>query len=107
VKTLENVNAALEVNVGHRFDGTDLKFAVKTTLTEKLFENVPGGRQDLQLQVVPTLSYTPPPLKTAVGLLAPSFSLPVTYTVNHSTLATAEWRGVVVMPTFTLAFAPQ
>jgi len=104
VETLENVNAALEVNVGHRLDGTDLKFAVKTTLTGKHFENVPGGREDRQLQVAPTLTYSPPPLKTAEGNFAPTFTVPVTYTVNNSTLAKAEWHGVVVMPTLTLAW---
>jgi hypothetical protein len=35
-----------------------------------------------------------------------SFSLPVTYNQNYSTIAKDEWQSWVVMPKLTIAFKP-
>jgi hypothetical protein len=96
VPTLQNTNVALSGTVSKRFDQTDWVLSVAGTATAKSFENVPGGRQDLQLQLGPQASYSPSKCV--------SFSLSVTYYRNYSTLATAAWNGFIVQPQLTVNF---
>jgi hypothetical protein len=104
--TQENTNVAASATLGKRFDRTDFKLALQTTLTEKTFEYVKGGRQDVLLQSGPTLTYTPAPVSSPFGSSAATFSLAVAYNQNFSTLSAASWRGVIVQPTLTIAFQP-
>ena len=102
----QNVNVAVSATLGKRFDQRDWKLALQTTVTERIYTDFHGGRRDVQLQVGPNLTYAVPTLVTPLGSAAVQFSLPATYNQNYSTLAKAEWHGVVVMPTLTLAFTP-
>jgi hypothetical protein len=77
------------------------------TVTERAYENVVGGRQDTLFQIGPALTYAPPPFTTSDGgNYAITFSPPVTYNQNNSTVATDAWRRFVAMPTLTIAFQP-
>jgi hypothetical protein len=96
VATLQNANLALSGTVSKRFNQTDWVISLAGTATVKDFEDVPGGRQDLLLQLGPQISYTPSKCV--------SFSLSVTYYRNYSTLATAAWDGFIVQPTLTVNF---
>jgi hypothetical protein len=107
VKTLENANIAAQVNVGKRFDGTDLKLALQTTVTARHYQGVSGGREDLQFQIGPTLTWAPPQRVTTVGPISSTFTLPMTFTFNQSTVEKSEYHGFVVMPTLTLSFTPK
>jgi hypothetical protein len=108
--TQENANVAASATLGKRFDKTDFKLALQTTVTEKTYEYFPGGRQDLQLQIGPTLSYAPSASNLSTDgnsiTSAVAFSLTATYNQNYSTVAAAAWRGVIVQPTLTIAFQP-
>jgi hypothetical protein len=105
VTAQQNLNISAAANLGWRVAGCDWKIALPTVLTARYYENVLGGRQDLLLQVGPTFTYTPP--QPPAGQLAYTFSVAMTYNQNYSSLATAAWRGVIVQPTLTLAFAPE
>jgi hypothetical protein len=107
VKAQENTNVAASVTLGRRIDKTNWKLTMQTTLTEKWYDNVVGGRRDLTLQTGPTLSYSHPAFATPLGSVSLGFNLPITYWSNQSTLAAAEWHGWVIMPTLTLAYAPR
>ena len=96
VVTLQNANVALSGTVSKRFNETDWVLSATGTATAKDFENVSGGRQDLQLQIGPQINYSPSQCL--------SFSLSVTYYRNYSTLATAAWQGFVVQPQLTVNF---
>jgi hypothetical protein len=96
VPTLQNANIALSGTVSKRFNNTDWVLSLAGTATGKDFENVPGGRQDLQLQLGPQISFTPSKCV--------SFSLSVSYYRNYSTLATAVWDGFIVQPQLTVNF---
>jgi hypothetical protein len=102
----QNANVAVSATLGKRFDQSDWKLAVQTTVTERIYTDFHGGRRDVLLQVGPNLTYAAPTLVTFLGSASVQFSLPATYNQNYSTLAKAEWHGVVVMPTLTLAFQP-
>jgi hypothetical protein len=96
VTSLQNANLAAAATLGERFNHTDFVLSITGTATGKTFENVPGGRQDLLLQIGPTLTYTPSQYIQA--------SLPVTYNQNYSSVSAAAWHGVVVQPTLTIIF---
>jgi hypothetical protein len=116
VKTLQNVNFAASATLGWNITPA-LSLTLPATATAKSFEDVIGGRRDLLLQAGPVLSYS----STLDALCPPksvrdefnycydehprfTFSLPVTYYRNYSTLSTAAWSGWVIMPTLTIAF---
>ncbi len=102
----ENANVAVSATVGKRFNQSDWKLEIQTMFTERSYESVPGGRNDTLLQIGPNLTYAPPPFNSSMGDIAASFSLPATYYENSSTIAKDTWRGVIAMPTLTLAFQP-
>jgi len=117
VKTLQNVNFAASATLGWNIDPA-WSVTLPATATAKSFEDVIGGRRDLLLQLGPVLSYTgnKVPVICSARALKESpfcadestkftFSLPVTYYRNYSTLSTAAWSGWVIMPTLTIAFA--
>jgi hypothetical protein len=95
---LQNTNFALSTTFGDRIDQTDLVLALVSTVTGKVYENVPGGRNDVLFQIGPKLQYTPNKSVNA--------SLAITYNQNYSTLAIAAWHGWVIQPTLTVAFSP-
>jgi hypothetical protein len=99
VATLANANLAASATIGTRINQTNLTAALATTVTGKAFEYVPGGRQDLLIQIGPTLAYTAN--KCINGTLA------VTYNRNYSTLTPAAWSGWVVQPTLNIVFPVQ
>jgi hypothetical protein len=74
--------------------------------TGKEYENFIGGRRDLQLQGGPVLSYAPIThfVITPAEYATVSFTLPVTYYRNFSTVSAAAWSGLVIQPTLTIAF---
>jgi hypothetical protein len=96
VASLQNANLAASATLGKRFDDTNFVLALATTVTGKAFENVPGGRQDLLLQIGPTLAYSANKCFNA--------SLAVTYNRNYSSLRTAVWNGFIVQPTLNVIF---
>jgi hypothetical protein len=107
VASQTNTNLALSVAPGLRVPNTDWKLTLPFTVTERAYENVAGGRQDTLFQIGPALTYAPPPFTNSDGgSYAVSFSLPVTYNQNYSTVATDAWHGFVAMPTLTIAFQP-
>jgi len=107
VASQTNTNLAFSVTPGMRVDRTDWKLTLPLTVTERAYENVAGGRQDTLFQIGPALTYAPPPFTdNNGGSYAVTFSLPVTYNQNFSTVPTDAWRGFVVMPTLTVAFQP-
>jgi hypothetical protein len=106
VHTTENVNFQADATLNHRVDHTDFRIALKTSVIERLYEQVPGGRRDTQLQLTPSASWSPDPIESRYGKLATSLTLPVTYAVNSSSVGTQDWRGWTIMPTLTLAIMP-
>jgi hypothetical protein len=106
--TLENANLAVSAALGKRFNETDWKLELQTVVTGRDYENVPGGRHDLFLQIGPNLTYqhTEPETDKSLGQITTTFSLPVTYYQNYSTISKDAWQGWIVMPTLTLAFQP-
>jgi hypothetical protein len=106
VPTLQNANAAISATVGHRLNGTDWTLAAQTIVTSRSYENVPGGRQDYLVQVGPVFNYNHAPIPTALGNLSFAFTLPVNYYQNYSSVSKNAWSGLIVQPTFTLAFSP-
>ena len=98
VITQQNANISATGTLGWRINGTDLTVALQTAVTGRTYEDFAGGRQDLLLQGGPVLTFTPSKQIT--------FSLPVTYYQNYSTVAKAAWAGVIVQPTLTVAFVP-
>jgi hypothetical protein len=105
VKTQENTSIAGSLTLGRRVENSNWKLTMQTTLTEKIYVDVPVGRRDLMLQIGPMLSYSHPAVPTPLGSVMLTFNLPVTYTNNESSLAAAEWHGWVIMPTLTLSYA--
>jgi hypothetical protein len=106
VATLQNTNVAISATVGTRFNHTGWSLAGQTVVTSRSYENVPGGRQDFLLQVGPLLSYAPAPTTTSLGSVSVTFSLPVSYYQNYSTVSKDAWSGIIVQPTLTVAFSP-
>jgi hypothetical protein len=111
VVTQENVNAAGSVAIGRKFDQTDWSLSVQAAATAKHYEHFVGGRDDLLLQVGPGLNYSAPSIalfngafKGIVDTEQVTFSLPVTYYKNYSTVSAAQWSGWIIMPTLTVAF---
>jgi hypothetical protein len=116
VTSLQNVNFAASATLGWNITSA-WSLTLPATATAKSFEDVVGGRRDLLLQAGPVLTYS----STLNALCPPksvpdqfdycydehprfTFSLPVTYYRNYSTLSTAAWSGWVIMPTLTIAF---
>jgi hypothetical protein len=106
VPTLQNANVAISATVGRRFDGTDWTLAGQAVATSRSYENVPGGRQDFLLQAGPVLTYAPAATATPFGRASVTFSLPVNYYQNYSTISKDAWSGVIIQPTLTIAFLP-
>jgi hypothetical protein len=92
----QNFNVAVSATPGWRIDDT-LTLSLPATMTARDYQHFVGGRRDLQLQVGPMLMYTP-----ANKLF--TFSLPVSYYKNYSSVTAAEWSGLVIQPTLTIAF---
>jgi hypothetical protein len=105
VSTLQNANAAISATVGTRFS-TNWTLAGQAVATSRSYENVPGGRQDFLLQAGPVLTYAPAATATPFGKASITFSLPVNYYQNYSTISKDAWRGVIIQPTLTIAFLP-
>jgi hypothetical protein len=110
--TSENVNVAASATLGWNITDS-LSLTLPATATAKDYEHVVGGRRDVLLQAGPTLTYTSAPkaticstkdtpLCTVKGSF--TFSLPVTYYKNYSTVAVDAWSGWVIMPTLTFTF---
>jgi len=109
VATLQNANLAASVTVGERFRGTDWTLAGQVIVTPRYFENVPGGREDIMIQGGPVLTYAHAPMRLLEGTdmtQSISFSLPVNYYQNYSTVSKYSWGGLIVQPTLTIAFVP-
>jgi hypothetical protein len=118
VKTLQNFNVAASAAVSWNIIPTTLTLSLPATATAKDFEDVVGGRRDLLLQIGSVLTYSskkfPVVCSTDALKYSPyckdegtafTFSLPVSYYKNYSTLSTAAWSGWVIMPTLTIAFS--
>jgi hypothetical protein len=107
VLTQQNANVAGSATLGWRIDPS-WTLALQTAATARAYENFLGGRDDLLLQGGPVLTYAPAaiPIPGSGGESAlVSFSLPVTYYKNYSTVSAAVWSGLVIMPTLTIAFS--
>jgi hypothetical protein len=116
VKSLQNFNVAASATLGAKLT-SEWSLTLPATATAREFEDVIGGRRDLLLQVGTALNYNPssslkltcpPPPNLACSngeAVSYSFSLPLTFYKNYSTLATARWSGFIVMPTLTFAFS--
>ena len=83
-----------------------LEITVPTIATARLYDNVPGGCQDMLLQVEPALSYAPPPYSSSWMNAALSFAVSATYNQNFSMVSTAAYRGYTMLPSLTIAFQP-
>jgi hypothetical protein len=116
VKTLQNANFAASATVGWNITPS-WSITLPATATAKDYQDVVGGRRDVLLQVGPVLSYTSstfPMCSFAAAQKSPiicseesakyTFSLPVTYYKNYSTISADAWSGLVIMPTLTIAF---
>jgi hypothetical protein len=112
VITSENVNVAASATLGWNITDS-LSLTLPAMATAKDYEHVVGGRRDFLLQVGPVLTYTSAPPKATICSTKETlctvkgtftFSLPVTYYKNYSTIAVDAWSGWVIMPTLTFAF---
>lgn len=104
VTTQQNFNVAGAGSVGWRIDSA-WTVSLQGMATGKEYENLVGGRQDLLLQGGPVLSYSSTPVTiSTTEKMSVSFSLPITYYRNYSTLAPAAWSGLVIQPTLSVAF---
>jgi hypothetical protein len=100
------VTFGLSATLGQRFEN-DWKLMLQTAMTDKIYDDFRGGRRDLTLQVGPTLSYATNLRNDPIlGQTTLTFTLPMTYTANYSTVAAASWHGFVILPTLTFAFSP-
>jgi hypothetical protein len=106
VPAQENANVAVSVTPGWRINSTDWNLTLPATATARDYQNVAGGRQDLLLQIGPTLTYAPPPFVDTAFISSVLFKLSATYNQNYSTVAKNSWHGIIVMPTLTVAFSP-
>jgi hypothetical protein len=107
VASQKNANVAVSVTPGARVQLTDWKLTLPMTATGREYQDVVGGRRDTLLQIGPALTYSPSPFITPDGgSYAVTFSLPLTYNQNYSTIPADAWHGVVIMPTLTVAFQP-
>ena len=70
----ENTNFGISTTLGDRIRDTDLVAALATSVSGKVYDNVPGGRSDVLLQIGPKLVFAP-----AAAILT---SLGVTYNRN-------------------------
>ncbi|GKQ55721.1 hypothetical protein [Bradyrhizobium sp. Ce-3] len=95
----ENTNFGVAATLGDRISGTDLVATLGTWASGKVYDNVPGGRRDLLLQIGPKLQFSP--------ANAVSTSIGVVYNRNYSNVAAAAWHGWIVQSAVTYAFAPQ
>ncbi|MGO9700936.1 MAG: hypothetical protein ACLPX7_16920 [Xanthobacteraceae bacterium] len=109
VPSLANLNFAAAATVGTRFNYTDWSLAGQAIVTSRSYENVPGGRQDFLIQAGPVLTYSTAPqplLKGSTTSQSLSFSLPISYFQNFSTVSKDAWGGFIIQPTLTIAFQP-
>lgn len=106
VATQENANLTVAATPGWRIDNTDWVITLPASATARDYQNVPGGRRDLQLQIGPTFAYAPPPFVDPAFISSVLFKLSTTYNQQYSTVAKNSWHGIIVMPTLTVAFAP-
>jgi hypothetical protein len=115
VKPLQNVNFAASATLGWNMTPA-WSLTLPATATAKSFEDIVGGRRDLLLQVGTALNYNSPSIQLTCPdnpnsmcnngeAVSYTFSLPVTFYKNYSTLSTAKWSGFIVMPTLTFSFA--
>lgn len=95
----ENTNFGVSTTLGDRIRDTDLTAALAASMSGKVYDNVPGGRRDLLLQIGPKLVFAP-----ASTILT---SLGVTYNKNYSSVAAAEWHGWVVQSMVQFTFTPK
>jgi hypothetical protein len=106
VTTQQNANVAAAATLGWRPNGFDWNLSLQAMATAKDYEDVVGGRQDLLLQIGPVFTYAPKSTNlTNNDATAFTFSLPVTYYKNYSTVSAAAWSGLIIMPTLTVAFS--
>jgi hypothetical protein len=103
VRSLQNANFAVSGTIGWRPDMTNWNLSLQAMATEKEYEDVLGGRRDLLLQIGSNFAYSTK-VTIAKQDASLSFSLPITYYKNYSTLSTAAWSGLIIMPTLSLAF---
>jgi hypothetical protein len=106
VPSQQNANVAVAVTPGWRIPDSDWRLTLPTTATARDYQNVAGGRQDVLLQVGPTLAYAPPPFIDISAITSVLFTLSATYNQNFSTISKDAWHGVIIMPTLTIAFQP-
>jgi hypothetical protein len=105
VLSQQNANVAGSATLGWRIDPT-WTLSLQTAATARAYEDFVGGRQDLLLQGGPMLAYVSRPIMiSTVEMATVSFSLPITYFKNYSTVSSAAWSGLVIMPTLTVAFS--
>jgi hypothetical protein len=96
IATQANASVALSASIGAHVDRTNLTVALASTVTGKAYEYFPGGRQDLLVQIGPSLQYG---INNCFNA-----SLSVTYYRNYSSVRAAAWDGVVVQPTLNVIF---
>jgi hypothetical protein len=105
LQSQQNASVAALVTPGWRIPDSDWNLTLPTTATARAYENFPGGREDVLLQIGPALTYAHafsyPTINTSVA-----FSLSATYNQNFSTVSAAAWHGFIVMPALTIAFQP-
>lgn len=109
VATLQNANVAAAATLGARINNTDWTIAGQTMVTGRLYENVAGGRQDVLLQGGPVFTYAAAAMQLFKGsdtMEQISFSLPINYYQNYSTVSKDSWGGLIIQPTLTVAFVP-
>jgi hypothetical protein len=107
VSTQQNANFTVSMTPGQRIPDTDWKLTLPIAATGRFYEDVPGGRNDVLLQIGPALTYAPPPFFDATGgSYSALFSVSAIYNQNYSTVSTAAWHGYIIMPTLTIAFQP-
>jgi hypothetical protein len=94
------------VSPGWRVDSTDWTITLPAIITARDYQNVPGGRQDLQWQIGPTFAYAPPAFVEAAFISSVVFRLSASYTQNYSTVAKNNWHDFLIAPTLTVAFSP-
>jgi hypothetical protein len=106
VQSQQNANVAASVTPGWRIPHSDWNITLPAVATARAYENFPGGRDDVLLQVGPALTYTPDPFRNPTINTSLNFSLSATYNQNFSTVSAAAWHGFIIMPTLTVAFQP-
>jgi hypothetical protein len=97
VLSQQNANIAGSAALGWRVPNSDWTLSLQGIATARDYEDFVGGRSDLLVQAGPVLAYAPSSNVT--------FSMPISYFKNYSTVSAAVWSGFVVQPTLTIAFS--